>query len=30
MSASGLVKNAYQIAKEPAKKAPMVKCIIRE
>lgn len=28
--ASGLVKNAYQIAKEPAKKAPMVKCIIRE
>ena len=27
--ASGLVKNAYQIAKEPAKKAPMVKCIIR-
>lgn len=27
---SGLVKNAYQIAKEPAKKAPMVKCIIRE
>lgn len=28
--ASGLIKNAYQIAKEPAKKAPMVKCIIRE
>lgn len=28
--ASNLVKNAYQIAKEPAKKAPMVKCIIRE
>lgn len=28
--ASGLLKNAYQIAKEPAKKAPMVKCIIRE
>lgn len=28
--ASGLVKNAYQIAKEPAKKAPMVKCIIHE
>lgn len=28
--ASGLVKNAYRIAKEPAKKAPMVKCIIRE
>lgn len=28
--ASGLVKNAYQIAKEPSKKAPMVKCIIRE
>lgn len=28
--ASGLVKNAYQIAKELAKKAPMVKCIIRE
>lgn len=28
--ASGLVKNAYQIAKEPAKKAPMVKCIICE
>ena len=28
--ASGLVKNAYQIAKEPAKKAPMVKCINRE
>lgn len=28
--ASSLVKNAYQIAKEPAKKAPMVKCIIRE
>lgn len=28
--ASGLVKNAYQIAKEPAKKAPMVKCIISE
>lgn len=28
--ASGLVKNAYQIAKEPAKKAPMVKWIIRE
>lgn len=28
--ASGLVKNAYKIAKEPAKKAPMVKCIIRE
>lgn len=28
--ASKLVKNAYQIAKEPAKKAPMVKCIIRE
>lgn len=28
--ASGLVKNAYQIAKEPAEKAPMVKCIIRE
>lgn len=28
--ASGLVKNAYQIAKEPAKKTPMVKCIIRE
>lgn len=28
--ASGLVKNAYQIAKEPAKKVPMVKCIIRE
>lgn len=27
---SNLVKNAYQIAKEPAKKAPMVKCIIRE
>ncbi len=27
---SHLVKNAYQIAKEPAKKAPMVKCIIRE
>ena len=30
MLASNLVKNAYQIAKEPAKKAPMVKCIIRE
>ena len=28
--ASGLVKNAYRIAKEPAKKAPMEKCIIRE
>ena len=28
--ASGLVKNAYRIAKEPAKKAPMGKCIIRE
>lgn len=28
--ASNQVKNAYQIAKEPAKKAPMVKCIIRE
>ena len=28
--ASGLVKNAYQIAKEPAKKAPMGKCINRE
>lgn len=28
--ASNLVKNAYQIAKEPAKKTPMVKCIIRE
>lgn len=28
--ASGLIKNAYQVAKEPAKKAPMVKCIIRE
>ena len=28
--ASGLIKKAYQIAKEPAKKAPMVKCIIRE
>lgn len=28
--ASGLVKNAYRITKEPAKKAPMVKCIIRE
>ena len=28
--ASNLVKNAYRIAKEPAKKAPMVKCIIRE
>lgn len=28
--ASNLVKNAYQIAKEPAKKAPMVKCIICE
>lgn len=28
--ASGLVKNAYQIAKEPVKKAPMVKYIIRE
>lgn len=28
--ASNLIKNAYQIAKEPAKKAPMVKCIIRE
>lgn len=28
--ASNLVKNAYQIAKEPAERAPMVKCIIRE